>query len=510
MKKTIQTTIRRCTVLALLLTLSIGSVATYADTTDLIQTQQSKVTNNISKLAFTTPKQPPTIGDALVDVTVDSALSPTSTAGGTVLSKGLDYLETLIGETKSINASINKAGKALTRLTKTKGNIEKALTKLKTGSKAWNRTMRSLNKNAARIAANKNRAAGLFKKLRKIKGLKLTGKGMTLYGIYTDSDALLKGEYKHNHSSIRFVRDSLLGSNVAINGFLLTPWGQVPVIKQGGELYALGIGLTKDFVTSDTFVEYMNSKNNRVLDTADEIIDNTNAYWTETFEGWITKWNKYTGVHPSDADLAKAKAQHQKWLDHQKQGLGRKPGDNIGAYKPNIYLYPEAETSITVTFQMPGLLQTVIPKYPGQWLVTGYPDGTIKGADGELYTYLFYESITWPSLYQTDEGWLIKADTRSQQMENIMFSYGFTDQETADFVEYWTVKLDPGVDYAMYPQLISTVDIAMPMTIEPKPDSLFRLWFAFEKNAVPPMVPALDYIKRDGFTAVEWGGVILP
>ena len=154
--------------------------------------------------------------------------------------------------------------------------------------------MRALNKNAARIASNKDRAAGLFKKLRKIKGLKLTGTAMTLYGIYSDSDALLKGEYKHDHSSMRFVRDSLLGSNVAINGFLLTPWGQVPVIKQGGELFALGVGVTKDFVTSDTFAEYMNSTNNGVLDTADEIIDNTNEYWTETFEGWITKWNKCT------------------------------------------------------------------------------------------------------------------------------------------------------------------------------------------------------------------------
>lgn len=95
-------------------------------------------------------------------------------------------------------------------------------------------------------------------------------------------------------------------------------------------------------------------------------------------------------------------------------------------------------------------------------------------------------------------------------MEEIMFSYGFTKEETSDFVEYWTNKLDPGVDYAMYPQLNDVVDIAMAINIEPKPDHLFRLWFAFEKHGLPPKISTPTYIIRDGFTAVEWGGVILP
>ena len=94
MKKTIQTTIRRCTAFVLVLALSIGPVVAYADTTDLIQVQQPKVTDKTLKLASSAkPTKPPTIGDAIVDVTIDSALSPTSTAGGTVIGKGLGYLE---------------------------------------------------------------------------------------------------------------------------------------------------------------------------------------------------------------------------------------------------------------------------------------------------------------------------------------------------------------------------------------------------------------------------------
>lgn len=511
MKKTMQIAIRRCTVLALVLTLSIGPVVSYGDTTDFIQGQQQKLTEkNIKVKSSVKATEPPTIGDTIINETSSLILSPTSTGGGTVINKGMDFIQKKIGTVDNIKAGVVKAQKKLVGLLKNKGNIEKSLTKLKKGSKAWNRTMKALNNNASKIAQKNSVIKGSVKKFKYIKGLKLAGAGMTLYGMYSDTEALLKGEYKHKHTSIRFVRDSLLGSNIAINGFLLSPWGQVPVIKQGGELFALGIGITKDFVTSDTFAKYMNSKNNVVLKTADNIIDNTNEYWSSSFESWITKWYKYTGVHISDAELAKAKEQHKKWLDYKKKGLGRKPGDHIGAYKPNIYLYPEEEISIRVTFQMPGLIQTVIPEYPGQWLVTGYPDGTIKDVDGEIYTYLFYESITWPCIYQTDEGWLIEADTRREQMKSIMLSYGFTKQETADFIEYWTVKLDQGIDYAMYPQLTSIVDIAMPMNIEPKPDSLFRLWFAFEKNVVPSAIPASQYIERDGFTVVEWGGVILP
>lgn len=512
MKKTIKNVIRRCTVLALILIVSIGPVASYAanvDMTKLINGQSQQVidiTKNLS--SFAKPKIPPTFGDAVVNATKDSLTSGTSTIGGEVIGKGIDFINKHIGDSDNIKSAISIAQKKGIKYVEKGKAIAENMVKGK--GRALATMTKKLSKNAGKIVKNQGVVTANTRKLFAKKGLKVFGKGMAIYGIYSDSEALIKGDYKHKHTSMRFVRDSLLGSNIAINGFLLTPWGQVPVIKQGGELFALGLGVTKDFVTSDTFAKYMNSKNNVVLKTADNIMDNTNEYWSSAFESWLTKWYKHTGAHMSDAELAKAEEQHKKWLEYKKKGLGRKPGDNVGVYKPNVYLYPEEETSIRVTFQMPGLLQTVIPEYPGQWMVTGYPDGTIKGADGEFYTYLFYESITWPCMYQTDEGWLIQADTRSEQMESIMFSYGFTEQETADFIEYWTVKLDQGTDYAMYPQVTSIVDIAMPMDIEPKPDSLFRLWFVFEKNVVPSTVPILQYIERKGFTAVEWGGIILP
>ncbi|MBN2795104.1 MAG: hypothetical protein JXR88_06845 [Clostridia bacterium] len=491
----------------LILTLMTNSAFGYFDYSEYRPLQISRVQATLALLEE--PKKPPTIGDAVVDLAVDSATSPTSTGGGAVVSQGLNYLERLVGEADKIKASINKAEKGLSRLLEAKANIEKSLSKLKEGSKAWNRTMRSLNNNADKIAANRKLTEGLFGKLRNLKGIKLTGTALSVYGMYTDTEALLKGEYKHNHSSMRFLRDTLLGSNVAINGFLLTPWGQIPVIKQGGELFALGVGVSKDFVTSDTFAAYMNSKNNRVLNVADEIIDNTNDYWTETFEGWITRWYQYTGVHPTPEQLALAQQRHQQWLDRRNQGLGRKPGDNVGAYKPNIYIYPTEVTEVTVVFDMPGLLETVIPDYLDRWQVTAYPDGSMMTSDGKVYDYLFYESMTWPALYQTDEGWIIDAEHRNEQMENILIAYGFTEKERNDFLDYWNVKLDPDEDYAVYPQLTETVDLAMPVQITPEPEFLFRLWFVFDKESMPNTEPVIEPMNRFGYAIVEWGGVIL-
>ena len=63
----------------------------------------------------------------------------------------------------------------------------------------------------------------------------------------------------------------------------------------------------------------------------------------------------------------------------------------------------------------------------------------------------------------------------------------------------------------MYPQMTGTVDRAMPLTVEPACDSVFRLWFTFEKASEVTDVkePEIVEVERSGFTLVEWGGIIL-
>ena len=187
-----------------------------------------------------------------------------------------------------------------------------------------------------------------------------------------------------------------------------------------------------------------------------------------------------------------------------------KPANGVGALKPNIYLYPEEQTDIVVSFEHPELLTTVIPDYSGNWSVEAAPDGTLQAEDGNEYSYLFYESETQPFFFGNKEGWLIKADERAERYTEILTEYGFNEKEIADFVEFWVEKLPEGVDYMMYPNVTEVIDKAMPVSFSTEPDSIFRIWFTFEvydDQEVPE--PEVEEFIRDGFTLVEWGGVIL-
>lgn len=188
--------------------------------------------------------------------------------------------------------------------------------------------------------------------------------------------------------------------------------------------------------------------------------------------------------------------------------------DGTNVYKPNIYIYASEETEVTVTFAKPELLTQTIPDYSGRWTVTADADGTLTDADGQTYGYLFYESVTSPALFQTAEGWRIPAETRRESFEQILTELNFSEREIADFTEFWVEKLDPGVDYIMYPQNTARVDRAMPIEISKKPASLERIWFAFAVDDGREVGTAGGYaLSRGGrdcpYYVVEWGGLIL-
>lgn len=71
--------------------------------------------------------------------------------------------------------------------------------------------------------------------------------------------------------------------------------------------------------------------------------------------------------------------------------------------------------------------------------------------------------------------------------------------------------LDSDQCYAVYPQDNSIVDGVMPLVINPVPDRAYRIWFYFvpvEKGFSDIDPAEVVKIERDGFTAVEWGGMI--
>ncbi|MCR4927839.1 MAG: hypothetical protein K5927_07640 [Lachnospiraceae bacterium] len=184
-------------------------------------------------------------------------------------------------------------------------------------------------------------------------------------------------------------------------------------------------------------------------------------------------------------------------------------GKRQNAEKPNIYIYSDDEENVTVTFSYPDMLTDTIPLYQESWKVLTCKDGKLLSGD-DMYGYLYYESETDEKLFEYEEGWIIEADERKAMFESILAEYGFNEKEINDFTDYWVERLPEDIDYVMYPQEGIRVDTAMPIQVDPIPDSMTRIWFVFRPfEGQGVCEPSVVKIVREGLTVVEWGGVVL-
>ncbi len=173
--------------------------------------------------------------------------------------------------------------------------------------------------------------------------------------------------------------------------------------------------------------------------------------------------------------------------------------------KPNIYLYPETPTHVTVQLFPQDRLTASIPEYGNGWEVMAWPDGRISGTPG----FLFYEAEI--SLYAPRNGWCVKTENMRSFFEHLLPAYGLNDREITDFLDYWLAELQAPPFYTISPLVNTKVDDLCPMFISPVPDQILRLWFIFQPRdsfveKTPPLVPAFE---RNGFVVMEWGGAIL-
>lgn len=323
----------------------------------------------------------------------------------------------------------------------------------------------------AQEAANINYATKTAANTTKV--LNYAGKGFAIYSAINDAKDLNK-ESKHKHSSLRLFATTTRYMRVLYTG------GSAFVPQLAGASYVATIG--NDIVESDEFVNWANEQDNPFLDFLDDATDAINDK-----------------AYKDACDLLE-------WL-------GINPPNSLPALrtaiKPNIYLYPLEETEISVVFDSPELLLTVIPDYINGWYAKVYPNGKML-VDNEEYGYLFYESMTSDFMMQKDEGFIVPIENRKEFFEYISNYYGFNEQETYDFVTFWCSRLDKNKKYKMYPQLTNTIDILMPVDVNPKPKSIFRIWFLFEEveEDIELVKPESILAPRDGYTMLEWGGIV--
>ena len=182
----------------------------------------------------------------------------------------------------------------------------------------------------------------------------------------------------------------------------------------------------------------------------------------------------------------------------------------IGGYaKPVLYLYPEKETNVTVTFEDSKKLTTTYPKYTNKWSVKALPNGDLYDKNGRYYYGLYWEEIKNHDI-DFNEGFYVTSESAIDFLEEKLSMIGFTEREANEFIMYWLPILESNGQSLVYFELTDEREAYNKLNINPNPDSLLRVAMHVKKvdSYVDIKEQKLDTFKRNGFSAVEWGGVI--
>lgn len=182
--------------------------------------------------------------------------------------------------------------------------------------------------------------------------------------------------------------------------------------------------------------------------------------------------------------------------------------DYTALYKPIIYLYPQAETEVTVKVGNPQNLTHTYPKYENEWQVLAKPNGDLKDikTGRNLYA-LYWEGINTVEPNMT-EGFIVKGEDTIKFLEEKLEVLGLNEREAEEFIVYWLPKLESNKYNFIRFQTEEEINNNMPLEITPKPDTIIRIVMEFKGLEEPIQIKEqkLNTLQRTGFTVVEWGG----
>ena len=176
--------------------------------------------------------------------------------------------------------------------------------------------------------------------------------------------------------------------------------------------------------------------------------------------------------------------------------------------KPVIYLYPEQTTNVSV--KVGAEIRISDPIYNNGWEVIAEPSGNLT-VNGNKYSSLFWEGQGNGDYPYVDEHGVV---VKRSDVESVLWKHlsllGLNQKESADFMEFWLPKM-PDSNYVRLSWLgTNEMNELAPLSVTPKPDTMIRVFLDFEgmdkyKSLKPQNLSA---VKRNGFTLVEWGGLL--
>lgn len=180
--------------------------------------------------------------------------------------------------------------------------------------------------------------------------------------------------------------------------------------------------------------------------------------------------------------------------------------DPEAAYKPVIYLYPGEVIDVSVLLPIKGKLTCTYPAYQDGWSVTAAPDGTLTDAAGQTYNYLYWEGLL-NTQYDMEQGFCVKGADTAAFLEDALAKLGLTRREANEFIVYWLPMMEQNPYNIIFFQTDAYTDAA-PLAITPAPDTLIRVFMAWQPSDTPVTLPSQELTAptRTGFTVVEWGG----
>lgn len=187
-------------------------------------------------------------------------------------------------------------------------------------------------------------------------------------------------------------------------------------------------------------------------------------------------------------------------------GLAGCVSDEECAEKPVIYLYPEQETTVSVSLDYAGTLTATYPAYENGWHVTAEPDGTLYDETGAEYSYLFWEGEDKTD-YDFSTGFCVAGADTADFLREKLAEIGLTPREYNEFIVYWLPKMQDNPYNLISFQSEAYTDAAK-LDIDPTPDSVLRVFMAWKPLSRAQNIEPQTFtpFARDGFTVVEWGG----
>lgn len=174
--------------------------------------------------------------------------------------------------------------------------------------------------------------------------------------------------------------------------------------------------------------------------------------------------------------------------------------------KPVLYLYPKTQTEVEIRLDYEGELTCTYPAYRDGWKVSAAPDGTLTDAEGQTYSYLYWEGERKAD-YDFSTGFCVAGRDTAAFLEDTLSRLGLSRREANEFIVYWLPLMQEN-PYNLIAFQSDAYTKAAQLSIEPEPDTLLRVFMAWKPLEKPVEILPQDLCApaRDGFTVVEWGG----